>query len=224
MAKGNRGGKKRTVIASNKDSITINGDKIEYEGNLTQTINDPSLNATQRSIVEAWEKKRENQKIEYANAVGYNGSEYGEIRGTRNHVNTPKYYQENKGSVFTHIHPRDSGMLGGTFSVADIQNWVYKASQTKRAVAKEGTYSISKGKNFNARQFMAYYSNAYKTEEKVYSAKVKGLMNQLSSGQIGIKQFGSESNKAFNTFLVALHKDLMDNQNTYGYHYYLEKR
>ena len=156
MAKGNRGGRGNRTLSTLKDGAVFNGDKIDFDGDLVYTKNDGSLNKTQRPLVEAWETKRSTNKVEYANAFGYQGSEYGEIRGGRNGVSTPAYYTANKGSVFTHIHPRGNGELGGTFSSTDIRTWSNGNGATIRAVAKEGTYSITKGKNFNARGLIQF--------------------------------------------------------------------
>lgn len=224
VAKGNRGGRGRQNISSATGSLTLGNEKIEFDGQLDYTINDPAVNAKQRAVLDVWEKKREKQKIEYANAVGYNGSEYGEVKGGKGSVRVPHFYHSNKGSAFTHIHPRGNGELGGTFSIGDMQNFVNGQNQTARAVAKEGTYSISRGKNFNGGGFISYYRSEYNKLDKVYSAKCRQLRNDVVNKKISYSTFSSESTKAFNTFLVSLSNALSKGQQTYGYHYYLEKR
>ena len=224
MAKGNRGGRGRQVVSTARNSLTVGNQQIEFDGDLPFTIDDPAVNQTQRPLLTAWEKKREKQKIEYANAIGYNGSVYGEVKGGKGSVSVPYFYHSNKGSVFTHIHPREDGLLGGTFSYGDLQNFVNGANSTARAVAKEGTYSISRGKNFNGSAFLGYYNTQYNQLEKAYSARCKQLRNDVVNKKISYKTFSSESNKAFNTFLVSLSNVISKGQQTYGYHYYLEKR
>lgn len=224
MAKGNRGGRGRTVISTAKNGLNIGNQQIEFEGSLDYTIDDPAVNQTQRPLLTAWEKKREKQKIEYANAVGYNGSVYGEVKGGKGSVRVPSYYHSNKGSVFTHIHPRGDGLLGGTFSYGDLNNFVKGQNSTARAVAKEGTYSFSRGKNFNGKAFLGYYQAQYNALDKIYSAKCKQLRNDVANNRISYRTFSKESDKAFNTFLVSLSNAISKGQQTYGYHYYLEKR
>lgn len=224
MAKGNRGGRGRQVVSTARNGLTVGNQQIEFDGDLPFTIDDPAVNQTQRPLLTAWEKKREKQKIEYANAIGYNGSVYGEVKGGKGSVSVPHFYHSNKGSVFTHIHPREDGLLGGTFSYGDLQNFVNGANSTARAVAKEGTYSISRGKNFNGSAFLGYYNTQYNQLEKAYSARCKQLRNDVVNKKISYKTFSSESNKAFNTFLVSLSNAISKGQQTYGYHYYLEKR
>lgn len=224
MAKGNRGGKGRKVIGSASGTLQIGSDSIEFDGDLNYTSNDTSINPTQRAVLDVWEKKRENSKVEYGNAVGYNGSEYGEVRGGKGSVRTPFYYHDNKGSVFTHIHPRESGMLGGTFSPADFRSWANLGGQTMRAVAKEGTYSISKGSNFDGKGFMTYALASSKNRDSIYQSEFKQIVSDMKAGKISRTQAEALNNKAFNSNMVGLHQDLLDGQKTYGYHYYLEKR
>ena len=224
MAKGNRGGRGRQVIATHKDGMTIGSEKIEFDGDLRQTVNDSSITVAQRKVLDVWEKKREKQKIEYGNAVGYNGSEYGERRGGKNGVNLPLYYNQNPGSVLTHIHPREDGGLGGTFSPEDIGFWASGKGHGARAVAKEGTYSISKGKNFNAKAMYQWFSNNSTKRMNEYTVARGKLKRALNNGKMTYKQYQAAKTKAFNTTLVNLHNDLLNNQSVYGYNYYLEKR
>lgn len=224
MAKGNRGGKGKKTTQAVKDSIDLNGDIIEFDGILQYTKDDSSINAIQRQFLDAWESKRAKAKVEYANAVGFNGSEYGEIRGSKGRINIPKYYTANKGSVLTHIHPRENGMFGGTFSDMDINNFAKGNGQVMRAVAKEGTYSISRGKNFDPSGLMKHYTSVSKQRDKdVNNAKAQ-LTKLARSGQISYPEANKRLRKVFNNSLIALHNDLINNQKTYGYNYYLERR
>ena len=224
MAKGNRGGRGKTTIGSFKDGANINGDIIEFDGDLKLTKNDGSINPVQRAAVDLWEAKRANMKIEYANAFGFQGSEYGELRGGPNGVNLKPYYFANRGSVVTHIHPRGDGGLGGTFSDADIKAWSRGNGNTIRAVAKEGTYSISKGKNFNGSGLYAYVQKQFNSYTKSLQTTKRSLQSKVNSGSMTAKQANKILQKEFNTVLVSMHNDLLNNQSVYGYNYYLEKR
>ena len=225
VAKGKRGGKGKITIGVEKNGTTINGDKIEFDGDLTYTVNDPMPTVAQRAVLDAWEKARENAKVEYANSVGYNGTEYGEIRGGKGSVRTPPYYSGNKGASFTHIHPRvESDLLGGTFSTGDLRVFSQGGCNTMRAVAKEGTYSISKGKNFNRQAFDKFMASSSRRHNTAMNKANRALTAQYQANQITYKQMSDGWSKNFNTMLVAVHQDLLDNQAQYGYHYYLEKR
>ena len=225
MAKGSRGGRGRTIIQIAKDGLQLNGNDIEFDGDLTFTKNDPSPTKAQRAVLDTWEKNRESSKVEYANAVGYNGSEYGEIRGGKGSVNTPAFYTNNKGVVFTHIHPRsEADLLGGTFSTADLRAWSGGGGSTMRAVAKEGTYSISKGSTFNQQAFNKFMASSSRKHNTAMNKANKAINADYLSGKITYAQAVKAIRKNFNTMLVACHKDLINNQSQYGYHYYLEKR
>lgn len=224
MAKGNRGGRGRKTVGSFKDGATINGETIEFEGELKLTSNDTSINSIQRPLIDAWENKRVKQKIEYANAFGYQGAVYGELRGGKNGVNLPSYYFANRGSVVTHIHPRGKGGLGGTFSLQDINSWSKGNGNTIRAVAKEGTYSISKGKNFQGASLRQFLASQQKLHDQRLARQKRILQKQVNNGQISVYQANKTMQKEFNSVLVDMHNDLLNHQKLYGYNYYLEKR
>lgn len=224
VAKGTRGGRGRTIISSAKDGLQLGNDNIEFDGVLGYTKNDSSINQVQRAFLDTWEAKRENAKVEYANAVGYQGSEYGEIRGGKNGAKLPAFYTANKGSVVTHIHPRGEGKLGGTFSDADIKTWSRGNGQTIRAVAKEGTYSISKGKNFDGAGIYKFVTSQYNKYNKQMAQAHSRYQGAVNNGTMSVKVAQSKLDKAFNNVLVSMHNDFINNQSVYGYNYYLEKR
>ena len=224
MAKGNRGGRGKTTVGSYKDGANINGEVIEFDGDLKLTKNDSSINKVQRAVLDTWEQKRANMKVEYANAFGFKGSEYGELKGGKNGVNLPPYYFANKGSVTTHIHPRGNGGLGGTFSDADITAWSHGNGTTIRAVAKEGTYSISKGKNFNGYGLRTYVQTQFNLYTRKLNGEKRKLQSKVNNGTMTVTQANKTLQKEFNSVLVAMHNDLLNHQSVYGYNYYLEKR
>lgn len=224
MAKGTRGGRGRTIISTAKDGLAIGNDVIEFDGDLNYTRDDSSINQVQRAFLDTWETKRQNAKVEYANAVGYQGSEYGEIRGGKNGAKLPAYYTANKGSILTHIHPRGQGGLGGTFSEQDIRTWGYNNGQTIRAVAKEGTYSISKGKNFDGSGLYKFVASQYNKYNKQMKTTHNNLQSQVNSGKMSVSQAQKQLTKQFNSVLVSMHNDFLNNQSVYGYNYYLERR
>lgn len=245
MAKNRRGGRKATPQAQSQPkkaktgSITLgNGEKIEYEGNLTYGNDDATLSPAVRKTIESWEKRRASAKIEYGYAVDSNGNAVGkEVRGGKQSVQTPLYYHAT-GNTFTHIHPRGGGQLGGTFSPTDLSAFGTTGEQTMRAVAKEGTYSISKGQNFHGYSLYKYLQ----AESRKASAKARQAMtpinktirdagNDYSSGKISraqydaaYKQYQKDAAKIFNTQLVELHDALLNGQKQFNYTYTLERR
>lgn len=204
--------------------VLPNGSKIEFEGTLQYGGNDAALTGTARQNVTQWEGKRVKNKVEYAYATDANGNPVGaEIRGSKGSVRVPRRFHENPDGTFTHIHPREDGLLGGTFSQQDLLNFANYSTRTVRAAAKEGTYSISKGKNFDKYGFKNYIGQAQKAFNKSYSDKISRLGKLWRGGKISYDEYLKGNAKAFNTALVELHNAYRKGQNTYGYSYTLEK-
>ena len=124
------------------DSLTTDNrgtdDTMEFDGEM-EFGTDSGANRAHIQLLESFEKNRLQGKIEYATAVSKNGVVYGEVKGGKGSVRTPVYFDDD-GNTFTHIHPRDNGIFGGTFSDADINVFSNYGVKTYRAVAKEGTY------------------------------------------------------------------------------------
>lgn len=231
MAKGSRGGTNNsggsiTRTASGQIDFP-DGTKVEFDGDLNYGKKDSTLSPTVRKEIETWENKRRKNKVEYAYAVNPDGTPIGpEIKGGRGSVSTPYSYHNTPDATFTHIHPRgrgQEGYLGGTFSLADLRNWASKAGKTGRAVAKEGTYSISKTKKFDAKGFMAMAKKADADFNSDYKSAVKALDAKYHSRTISLAEWMQGSTKAFNTALVKLHETYRQNQSKYGYEYTLEQ-
>ena len=104
------------------------------------------------------------------------------------------------GDIVTHIHPRRDGILGGNFSIADMEFFTnYDNIKTFRAVAKEGTYSITKGENFDAEKFRnAFIESENSLREQTFSST--------------------------NNLFISSHNWLIQNAKKYGYTYSLEAR
>ncbi len=209
-----------------KGSLSLpGGDTIEYDGALQYGKKDPGLTGLGRKNIEDWEKKRVKNKVEYAFAVDGNGNPVGrEIRGSKGSVRSPWSYHNQDNGAFTHIHPREGGMLGGTFSGADMVNFANGRSKTSRAAAKEGTYSISKNSNFDAGGFKSYVKTAESNFRNNANKLVKNASADYRTGKISYSEYVKQANKAFNTALVSLHNDYLAGQRKYGYTYTLEQR
>ena len=224
MAKGSRGGRRGGGVA--KGELTLpDGSKIEFDGDLVFGGLDKAVPDAVRKNLDDWENKRSKAKIEYAMSYYPDGTPIGkEVRGGKGSVKTPSSYHATEGATFTHNHPRGDGMLGGTFSGADLRNFAFGGNTTSRATAKEGTYSISKGKNFNKFAFNQYVAKVEADVRKTYKSEYKKISEKYKNNEISYDQATLMQGKAFNTFLVNLHNAYRDGQKQYGYTYTLEKR
>lgn len=204
--------------------ILPNGSKIEFEGTLHYDGNDKALTGTARTNIEGFEKKRIKNKVEYAFAVDANGNPIGpEVRGSKGSVRTPGSYHNTPDCAFTHIHPRGDGMLGGTFSQADLFNFANCKNKTTRAAAKEGTYSISKAKNFDAKGFKSFAAKTNADFTANYRKRTSAAGKAYREGKMSYSDYAKANAKAFNTSLVEMHNTLRSGQKQYGYTYTLEK-
>ena len=227
MAKPNRGGKRGS--GSFTDGLTLDdGTTFEFEGTLTFGADDATVTATQRQAIEGWEAKRSTAKVEYAYAVDANGNPIGaEVRGSKGSVKTPYSFHFTDDGVFTHIHPRtgdSAGILGGTFSTADSRNFTIGTGKTVRAVAKEGTYSLSKTSSFDSTGFMSYVSGLDTQHRGTLTTKAKKLASDYRSGKITYDDYAKAYDRIFNSYLVELHNGYLAGQKQYGYTYTLERR
>ena len=224
MVKSSRGGRRGGGVA--KGELTLpDGTKIEFDGDLVFGGFDKAVPEAVRKNLDDWENKRYGNKVEYAISYYPDGTPIGkEVRGGKGSVRTPYSYHATDGAIFTHNHPRGDGMLGGTFSGADLRNFAIGGNTTCRATAKEGTYSISKTKNFDSKGFKSYVEKVESDARKAYSSEHKKISDAYKNNEISYNQVTLMQGKAFNTFLVNLHNAYRDGQKQYGYTYTLEKR
>lgn len=224
MPKGGRGGQRGGGGSVGPTSLSIGTDTIEMSSPLVYGKKDPALSGAVRAAVETWEAKRSKNKVEYANAWDKNGRALGEVKGSKGSVRIPYSYHNQPGGSYSHIHPREAGILGGTFSQADIQNMVSHTTEMTRAVAKEGTYSISKGQNFDGKGLLKYFAAEDNRITKAYKAEEKQYRNDYHAGKITYAEYDAKASKAANDMLVNLHNALLAGRKQYGYNYTLEKR
>ena len=225
MAKGGRpksgGGSSRsvsTVVTSGGETIDLSGTPLIYGDK------DPAITPEQRQALEKQETKRLKAKVEYSAVYDQDGNLIGqETKGGKGSVRTPlRYFQED--ATFTHNHPREEGMLGGTFSYEDVDALTSTRVSTIRASAKEGTYSMTKGKNFDGDGLKAYLRSETSKNEATYSERNKTLREKVRNGSISYTDYYNSAKDSFNKFLVAEHNSLLAGQKQYGYTYTLEGR
>lgn len=187
--------------------------------------NDRSLKGKAREVIEEFEDKYIKGKIEQAIAIDKNGNVISRTRGGKSSVKTGVIDWRNAYS-FSHIHPRpdwyDKQRLGGTFSVADIENFA-NFQRSSRAKAAEGTYSITRGKNFNAEGLKQYFKSVHDRNYGAYKAKHAVLKTAYEKGEIKYGEYLSRETKAFNQMVVGKHNDLIKGQRQFGYRYVLER-
>lgn len=184
---------------------------------------DKALSGKARETIENFENKRYKNRVEFSAFVSDDGTTIEENRGGKGSVGATLYARETA-DVMSHNHPRQEGTIGGTFSSADLGNFAKYNQHTYRATAKEGTYSISKGKNFDASGLAAAYTRF--EADVVSSAKKasRSLNEKVRTGALTFEQAVKQNRINNNKSLVSLHNWLNDNQKTYGYTYTLEKR
>ena len=201
------------------------------ENPLVYSDSNSEMTDAQRKTIEAHESKRLNAKIEYSYTVDKDGDVIGiENRGGTSGVRTPASDLNHSDATFTHNHPRSNnnagerGVIGGTFSPADMDAFTSTKVKTFRASAYEGTYSIAKKSNFDSRGFSSYFKEADRNSTAKYNAKHNALKKDYDSYKISWNTYISEHAKIFNGMLVENHNALLAGQKKYGYSYGLEAR
>ena len=198
--------------------------------------NDAAVMGAARVAVEAQEKKRITAKIEYCNGYRNDGTAVApETKGGSGSV-SPTYTQISA-PIYTHNHPREAGILGGTFSIGsvhfsrgqkyvtgDLAVFTETRNRTMRASAKEGTYSITKGPNFDGAGALKYMRKIEAKADKAHFDRGTALTDRLRRGEITREQYKAEYARSFNTMLVELHNGFMAGASQYGYTYTLERR
>lgn len=193
------------------------------ESPLTYGGTDKALTGKARETIENFENKRYKNKVEFSTFVTDDGTIIEENRGGKGSV-TASDYARAKADVMSHNHPRPEGVIGGTLSTGDIDNFVNHNQHTYRATTKEGTYSISRGKNFDGKGLSAAYKKAASEFERDGNNFAKSLKAKMRSGELTYSEAKKQAYIAQNKNLVSYHNWLLDNQKKYGYTYTLEKR
>ena len=207
-----------TKLQDGSETIDLSDSPLRYGKN------DKALDGARRAAVELFEGRYVGAKVENGATFDANGMITEQRRGGKGSVKTSvsKY---NAADTFSHNHPRAQGILGGTFSEADLSNFSVFDVTTARAAAKEGTYSISKhwGK-FDSTGFQQYYKSEYARITKEYNSTFRSLNKRMTSNQMAYDAYSREFTKTINKQLVELHNVLISGQKKYGYSYTLERR
>ena len=217
-----------SVTVQSGDTIDLRGMPLKYGGL------DRAINAEQRKALDAFETKHLKSKVEYALMLGADGEELYTKRGGKGSVKF-SIPIANKSDIITHNHPRsgnEAGLLGGTFSQADINAFTHTNVKTMRASAAEGAYSITKSANFNSSGLRVHAMRVQDSASKQYRETVKKAHDREMAAATSGKKTVAEANaayqaaktSAFNQKLVTLHNGFIEGQKKYGYTYTLERR
>lgn len=223
-SRGSTGGTfSKTALGWDGSEIDLSGYPLKYSGK------DPHLAGSQRDKIEAFEREKVKRKVENALILDKNGKELVNKRGGKGSVGIPiDTWRNGAGNdgVMTHNHPRadNGGMLGGTFSGADMTMFTGRPMKTMRAAAAEGTYSISKTNKFDASGASAFFKKA----DRDFTSRVQknsiDLANKYRNKEISRDEYIKQHTDSFNKELVALHNTYAEGASKYGYTYTLERR
>ena len=218
----NSGGVATSVMGGSGEKIDLTDIPLQYGKK------DATLTGKERKNVEEFEKKRVSAKTEYAVLLDENGDRINtkDYHGGKGSVKLP-HEDVTKSKTMSHNHPRgkgEEGTLGGTFSGADTRAFSHNANmQTMRATAAEGTYSISKTKDFKSHAFRAFHKQSESKHMGEYKKTAAKIQKDLYSNKITPMKAKELNSKAFNKAMVNMHNDLLGGQKTYGYTYTLEQ-
>lgn len=234
---GGRGSASGKTSSAARSLTARDGSKIDLSANPLRYGAAANLNDRERQSVDRFESKRAGNKVEFGTLIDSNGNVLTESRGGKGSVKLPTRLY-NQASVMSHNHPRADGMLGGTFSGADINAFTSTNVRTMRAAAHEGTYSIQKGAKFNAAGLTKHFADSEKPLRAAYQKRldaaqsaIKNVVQRYNHGQATYDEwktaydgYEKEKRDAFNSYLVGSHNALISGQKQYGYTYTLERR
>lgn len=220
---GGRGGSSGGGGSSGNTVITeYDGSSLTLSHALKTGAPDSSVADIQRKRLESFEKRHAKSDIEWGRTIDINGKVLENHSGNSGSVS---FNNLDNAAYLTHIHPRENGALGGTFSIADINVLSYHPNMKNiRAKAKEGTYSLSKTSSFDRDGFVKYANEQHSINRATYEKAYNRYYSQLNSGKISYSEYEAKSNNAFNNYLIKQHNSFLKGQKTYGYTYVLEKK
>lgn len=195
------------VIGTNnsKQTIDLSDMKLYYSSGYDV------MTPAQKKLVEDFEKKYYGEFEETLLLVDKKGNQVALINGEYGKVSLLRSEAENA-EIITHTHFRapfaERGMLGGPFSVSDLNTFVSVDNlKIMRAVAPEGTYTIIKNDNFEPSSFLREIQSFQDVHKpKFAQGTQKSTVIEYT-----------------NLYLTKLHDTFRKNAKEYGYTYFLEK-
>ena len=196
-------------------------------------------------VILAFENKQVKAKKEHSILVMDDGSVVEQNTGGKQSVSASTAARV-VADILSHNHPRGDGVIGGTFSSGDLGNFLKFNQRMYRATAKEGTYVISKGANYDsvkAQQMVqeykalekAQYKENVKLANELQSQYVKELdaiysnpklsdSDRLSRANEMYKDMSAQLKSQTNALLIEAHNWLLERAKTCGLIYTLERR
>lgn len=223
---GGRGGNYSRSADVAVSAFGADGAEIDLSGSpLKYGDKDANIPGKVRASLEAFENQRYKNKIEFSRFVDADGNVIEDNRGGSGSVRA-SYTARLTAEAMSHNHPRKTGgILGGTFSTGDLNNFARFNQTHYRATASEGTYSISKLKGFDKAGFAAHVKSENAVNTKAYKAATAKIDSTYkANGYASYSDYIKAHNTAFNAYLVAEHNSLLSGQKLYGYSYTLERR
>ena len=215
---GSAGGSKFVKEINGTGKIDLSDNPLKYGPK------DYTVNKRNRDAVDKFEQTHFKDKVEHGVLIDKDGNIVEQNSGGKGEV-TLKKSSYGKATTMSHNHPSDTGMLGGSFSEADIKPFVeVRGLKTMRATAKEGTYSISKREGFDGKGFQRYNNTQRNKYRRQMNDRLSSLQSQYERKEISYAKYLTERNKTKNKYLVNMHNSYIDGQSKYGYSYTLERR
>ena len=189
------------------------------EGLRYEKLNGEPLSDAARLELDDFENQYRREKTEYGLSLSENGDIIDKKHGDEGSVRMDRF-----GYIFTHIHPRQPGWLGGPFSLDDMRCFLSHPQTFEfRAVAKEGTYRIQKTPRMNDLAFYSYVSRHY---DAIYQ-KAEERLKTINANMRTYKDYDTysrEFQKGQNQLWVDLHNMYRRAAKKFGFKYALERR
>ena len=206
MAKGSRGGRRSGGgFLGNTGTEVGKVNPVNVAG-MTKGVNGGSLrNVSTEETLRQYEASKLNMKKEQMAILDENGFIVKAYNGDAHSVAFEPQYTV--GRVVTHNHPSD---YGGTFSDADVGNFLKFNQKEIRASAKEGTYSLKETRKGSG--------NA-KALDTAYAKAQPSLLKKASEAVNAVASKGGSKTAQRKAYVDVYHNWYKNNFSKYGYTY-----
>ena len=224
QSKGNRRDRGNRIIKGEMRSVNVLGNMVDLSDSpLAYGEKDPSLVGAARATIEEFENTYYNNDIEHSILTDSYGNVIETNVGTHENVSSSEKAR-NMATTLSHNHPSEPGVIGGTFSFDDMDNFIGYNQKNYRATCEEGTYSITKTHNFNGKKLLSQYKKCLKQTFATAGVENEALAQRFKRNEISMQEYTVGLARINNKMLVSNHNWLLSNQVRYGYKYTLERR
>ena len=240
----NKSGKSNSVMALQDGNATIT-----LDSPLVYSDTKQAMSSSAGKQIMSFENKHVDSKREHSILIMDDGTVIENNTGGKSSVKASTQARM-KADILSHNHPNPiEGALGGTFSSADLNNFVNFNQHMYRASSKEGTYVITVDTDdpsytrTRALNLVADYQKLEKQQNRnfkklhiqwkqetsqalsdIYSDQTLSSSEMSKRSKAANKSFMDKQIKEANRQLVEAHNWLVQNANKYGFHYGLERR